>query len=272
MLKSQKTLLKSAIAVAAIAALAACGGGGGGGGAAPGPGGGGGSVIPTPTPTPTPTAPPANATGQMMINGSAMTSAQVIFTCGCSTDAGAVTADANGNYSITSAAVPGFPTAANAYQAVAGRNYMVVGASTTTKAESWTMLFFGSQPSHNVYMTANNSSDEYTTAASLYVFFKSAPSSESFDNWNFNTVKAFADSLRASGGNNLAEKNLIADIRTAQAAAVSLFPTLAHWDPHGSPTNTQIGNDLTAVDHAADAAKPTPCPSGQSSCTGAPAP
>ncbi|MBV9269605.1 MAG: hypothetical protein JO165_00820 [Candidatus Eremiobacteraeota bacterium] len=274
MLKSYKTLLNSTIAVAALAAaLAACGGGGGGGG----------NTIPSPTqnptgspttaPTTTPTTAPASATGQLTVLGAAMSNAKVVFTCGCSPQAGTVTADANGNYTLPPSvtAVPASPSPT--YTAVPGRNYLVVGASTTTKAESWTMLFYGSTPAHNVYLTTGNVSDEFTAAASLYVYYNSQNASDqSFDGWNFNSIASFANELRTT--TNPKEQQLINDIKTAQQNNVSLFPSpngsVPAWDPHGMPANPTIKADITAL--SGDSAAPTPCPGGQSGCTGTPSP
>jgi len=273
MLKSYKTLINSTIAVAALAAaLAACGGGGGGG-AIPNPGGGNGGGGGGATPTPPPP-PPASATGQMMLGGTALSNAQIVFTCGCSAQAGTVNADANGNYTISST-VNGFPAPNPQYTAVPGRNYVVVGAATSSHAESWTMIYYGNQPSHNLYISNNNVSDVYATAAALYVFFNSHNNNDvSFDDFNFNAIASFANSLRTAGmnGNNAAEAKLLADIVAEQNAGHTLFPSNPPWNPHAPSTSALISGDLTAVKNAGDAALPTPCPGGSGSCTGTPTP
>jgi hypothetical protein len=113
--------------------------------------------------------------------------------------------------------------------------------------------------------------DQYTTAASLYVFYNSQNSSDqSFDLWNFNTIASWTTSLRNSGGNNPAEKTLISDVIAAQQAGTTLFPTLPAWDPDGPGTNSKIAADIVAVQKSGDTALPTPCPS--TGCTGAPTP
>jgi hypothetical protein len=168
---------------------------------------------------------------------------------------------------LTSNAVPTNPTPT--YTAVPGRNYMVIGAAASSHTEAWTMLFLGSTPSHNLYLSNGNVTDQYTTAASLYIFYNSQNASDqSFDLWNFNTIASWTASLRASGGNNAAEQKLISDVVAAQQAGATLFPTVPTWDPDGPSANLTIKSDVQAVLNSADAAKPTPCPS--TGCTGTP--
>lgn len=76
--------------------------------------------------------------------------------------------------------------------------------------------------------------------------------------------------MRTSGGNNTAEKKLIADVVAAQQAGTTLFPTVPAWDPDGPSGNSTIASDVQAVLHSGDPALPTPCPS--TGCTGAPTP
>jgi hypothetical protein len=260
-----KTLITLSSAFAFSCVLAACGGGGGGGPMPP-------NNTPTPTPTVTPTSPPTpSGAGQMMVAGTALANARIVFTCGCSGQAGSTTADGNGNYTVpqTSNAVPQNPTPT--YTAVPGRNYMVIGAGASSHAEAWTMLFLGSVPSHNLYLSTSNVTDQYTTAASLYIFYNSQNASDqSFDLWNFNTIASWTASLRTSGGNNAAEKKLIGDVLTFQQSATTLFPTVPAWDPDGPSANATIASDVQAVNSSVDSLKPTPCPN--SGCTGAPTP
>src|ERR1700719_1899896 len=96
--------LLGASIIAAASLLAACGGGGGGGSTIPGgtsptPGPSSPGATPTPvgsTPTPAPT-PTPGAQGQVTLSGNALANAIVVFTCGCSGEAGEVHSDASGN-------------------------------------------------------------------------------------------------------------------------------------------------------------------------------
>ncbi|MGZ3503470.1 MAG: hypothetical protein ACXWNK_02570 [Vulcanimicrobiaceae bacterium] len=261
-MKAKLTLPFSLLAVLLAGLLAACGGGGSGGGSV---------VPPAGNPNPGPQASPTGAAGTMSLGGQGMANAKVVFTCGCSLQAGSTTADGSGNYSLpsTSSAVPATPNPT--YTTQPGRNYIVIGAAGHT--ESWTMLFLGSTTAHNLYLSASsaNVSDEFTTAASLYVFYNSQNmSDQSFDTWNLNTIAAWTQSLRASGGNNAAEQKLIADVKSAQQAGNTLFPTVPAWDPNAPSSNGTIRTDIQAVKSSGDPALPTPCPA--SGCTGAPSP
>lgn len=272
-MKSFKAL--APLALAGLATLAACGGGGGGGTVTP-PTGGGGGGGPKPTPTPVPTASPGG-TGMASVLGNPLANAKVVFTCGCSSQAGTATTDASGNFALpaSSNAVPAAPNPS--YTLVSGRNYLVVAADTSAHREAWTMLFLGNTPSTNVYMGsgAANTTDEFTAAASLYVFVNSPNNSDtSFDDWNFNTIAAWANALRSGKSHTAAETKLISDIKAAQTAGTTLFPFAPGWDPEGNMTNATIRGDLAAITPASDPAVPTPCPvsNGTPSCTGAPSP
>jgi hypothetical protein len=271
--------LISAFSVFTLACvLAACGSGGGGSsGNTVLPTGGGGNPTPSPhattTPSPGHTASPTptpGISGQMVARASAIADARIVFTCGCSPQAGTATADSNGHYSfsLSSTAVPSSPSPT--YTAVPGRNYMIIGAGASSHTEAWTLAFLGHTPSHNLYLSPSNVTDEFTTAASLYVFYNSANNAESFDHWNFNTVASWTNSIRTSGGNNASEQKLIADILAAQQAGQTLFPTVPAWDLDGPGSNATIASDLHNVLHSGDPALPTPCPS--TGCTGAPTP
>ncbi len=269
-----KTLLTLFSAFAFSCLLAACGGGGGGGGGSLPPNNipsGHPSATPSPTPTPSPSPSETPGGTGLMSAGTALGNARIVYTCGCSSQAGSTTADGSGNYTMpmSSTAVPQNPTPT--YTAVPGRNYMVIGAGASSHTEAWTMLYLGNVPSHNLYLSPSNVTDQYTTAASLYIFYNSQNASDqSFDLWNFNTIASWTASLRTSGGNNAAEKKLISDVVTFQQAGTTLFPTAPQWDPDGPSTNATIVSDLQAVLHSGDAALPTPCPS--SGCTGTPTP
>jgi hypothetical protein len=265
------SLLAALFALSALA-LAACGGGSSGG---PDP-----VINPTATPTskatatPTPTPTPiSGATGVMSVNGSPLANAKVAFSCGCSSSGGTATTDASGNYTITQGS-PQIPPPGT-YTIVPGRNYMIVAAGSPGETEAWTMMFLGSIPAHNVYLTSANTTDAYTAAAALYIFYSATSLSDplAYDHWNMNTIISWENTLRASGGNNAAEKQLLADIVSAQQSGSSLFPAIPVWDPDSNPpfqANATIAGDLKAVQSSGDKALPTPCPS--TGCTGTPQP
>ncbi|MGH7737416.1 MAG: hypothetical protein ACREMP_06065 [Candidatus Tyrphobacter sp.] len=254
--------------IVAVAALAACGGGSSGGG------GGGGGVPPTSPPTSTPTNAPG-ASGTASFNGTGLANASVVFTCGCSAQAGTATADGSGNFTLSASsnAVP--PTPSPTYTMVPGRNYMVI-AATSTHQEAWTILFLGSQPSHNLYMgsSGGDTTDVATTAAALYVFLNAQNESDtSFDDWNVNTIAAWAAELR-SAPKTAQEQKLMTDITAAVSADTPLYPTIPDWDNDSGAANATIRGDVEAILPSSDAAIPTPCPisGGSPACTGAPTP
>jgi len=171
--------LLGASIIATATLLAACGGGGGGGSTIPG----GTTPTPvsspgaTPTPigsTPAPAATPTpGAQGQVTLAGNALAHALVVFTCGCSGEAGEIRSDASGNYTITASAtaVP----ASSAPYTPPGHNLMVVGYEPATHGQTWTMEFFGNTPAHDLNLSGTNGpnvSDQYTTAAALYVYYE----------------------------------------------------------------------------------------------------
>ncbi len=283
--------LLGASVIALCSLLAACGGGGGGGGSTPpvnsggGNGGNGGGPTPGSTATPTPgstATPTPGATGTMAINGTGLANATVAFTCGCNGQAGKVTAGASGNYTIN---VPATAFNGSGTYTPAGHNLMVIGYAGGSHAQAWTMEFFGTTPSHNLNLSGNssgNTSDEFTTAAALYVYYETAqyysahPSSDNtYDIWNFNNIASFEQSMKASGGNNASEVKLIADIKTAQSAGTSMYPVLPQWDPNGSVSgagstpNSTIVNDIRSVAGSGDTNLPQIC---GTSCSGAPTP
>ncbi len=259
--------------ILAAALLAACGGGGGGGGASLPPSGGGGSVA----------TPPAYAMTGVMSDGVPLANAPVVFTCGCTQQAGLTTTDGAGAYTIgaTATAIPASPDPT--YTTVPGRNYLVIGFA-PNHAQFWTMEFLGAVPAHNLNLSdapndgAANIPDAASTAASLYIFYESsnAPGDESFDLWNFNAIDAWARHLRAGSALSAAETRLLADVTQGQTSGASLFPAIPQWNPDASATpNATIRADLDAVrsESAAGAnpSVPTPCPA-LGACTGTPTP
>lgn len=284
---SSAPLLGASI-IALCSLLAACGGGGGGGGTTPpvnnpGGGSGGGSGSPSPgstsTPTPGSTATPTpGASGTITIGNNAVGNAIVAFTCGCTGQAGQVTADASGNYTIN---VPAAGFGGTGSYTPAGHNLMVIGYAPGAHAQAWTMEFFGATPAHNLNLdgtATGNASDVYSTAAALYVYnqtiayYKSNPpanpSDNTYDVWNFNNVIALKAHFKTSP--NAAESKLISDITAAQNAGQSLYPVVPNWDKtSGDGANATILADLNAVVASKDSALPAPC---GTSCTGAPTP
>jgi hypothetical protein len=263
-----RTALFSGI-VALAAALAACGGGGGGSGGGGNPGGGG----PPPTSSPAPT---SAANGTVSVNGAALANARVVFTCGCSAQAGETTADGSGNFTLTATATATPSSPSPTYTMVPGRNYMVIGANSSTHLEAWTMLFLGNQPSTNVYLGSGgaDTTDVATTAAALYIFLKSQNNSDtSFDDWNFNQIMAWSNELR-SAPKTSQEQKLMTDIGSAETAGTPLFPTLPSWDPDPGSANATIESDINAISASSDSNIPTPCPvsGGTPACTGTPTP
>lgn len=268
-----KQILAGSGAFLAAAVIAACGGGGGGG--AINPGGGGGNPSPSPAASPS----PAGLTGALQIaNGgnagppatftyTTAPNAAVVFSCGCSSQAGTGTADASGNFTLSavSTPTPGVPNPT--YTIVPTRNYVIVG--TTTAGEAWNFEFAGSVPSHDLALTGSGPSDVYSAAATLYVYRNSPPGSIAFDAWNFNSVLAWLTTLKTTP--NTAEKNLLNDIAAQSALHRTLFPVAPPWNP-SQASNATIAADLTAVTGSADTTKPTPCPGGAGTCTGTPTP
>lgn len=264
MSKTRIALFTSMFAL--TAALIACGGGGGGGGGNPGGGG--------PPPTNPPTNPPAGASGSVTIPGTstALANASIVYTCGCSAQAGETTADSNGNFTLsaTATATPNSPNPT--YTMQPGRNYIVIGANATTHQEAWTIFFLGNTPSHNVYSGSGGASttDTATAAAALYVFAKSPNNNDkSFDDWNYNAISAWITDLRNSP--TASDTKLMTDINSAETSGKPLYTSVPSWDNDPGSTNATINADISAL---SDANAPTPCPApgGQPACTGTPTP
>jgi hypothetical protein len=253
----------TALTVATI--MAACGGGS----TTPGPSGpGGGSGSPTPTPVPGINDAMNVATGGVYPSYSYSTAdnASVVFSCGCSGQAGTSTASGSGVVTLAadSSATPSAPSPT--YTIVPSRNYIIV-ATTNSGAEAWDIQFAGRKPSHNLSLNGNFTSDVYTAAVALYVYGQSSIGSTAFDNWNFNTLKTWYGTLQNSP--NTAEKSLLNDIASQSAASTTLYPESPGWDL-GHATNSTIRSDIAAVKASIDSTKPTPCPS--SGCTQTPTP
>jgi hypothetical protein len=268
MTKTRIALFASLCALTAT--LIACGGGGGSGGGG-NPGGGG------PPPTNPPTNPPAGASGNVSVSGSALANASVVYSCGCSKQAGETTTDGSGNFTLsaTATATPNSPSPT--YTMVPGRNYLVIGANSSTHQEGWNVLFLGNMPSHNVYMgpSGADNNDTATAAAALYIFVKSANNGEvAFDDWNFTAIQGWATELRNGAGLTAQEQKLMTDINAAEAAGKPLYPSIPSWDNDPAAVNGTILNDVNAISPASDPNIPTPCPvsGGSYLCTGTPSP
>jgi hypothetical protein len=246
------------------------------------------NAMPTPAPIGATPGPQLNGTMQIVTGGTASASGAaftyvsenagslVVFSCGCTTQAGENLLTAGGTFSIPTSTLATPASPSPTYTSVPGRNYLVVatqnGGSTTegNGAESWTMEFLGNTAAHDVGLGLNGSvtSDAFTAAAALYVYANSENNSTAFDEWNLNTILAWVNHMRA-GGPNAAEQKLLNDIAAAQEARTTLYPVAPPWYPTLTANGT-IQSDLTAVATSGDTALPTPCPGGQ--CTGTPSP
>lgn len=255
-------------ALIAAALIAACGGGGGGGGAIQNPGGG---SHPSPSPSPSPT-PPLNGSMQVAAGGPYPTfttvpaaNANVVFSCGCSTQAGTAVTDGSGAFSApnTSPATPAPPAL---YTTVPGRNYLIVG-KTSGGAEAWTLQFLGNTASHDHFLEGTNASDVYTAAAALYVFQNSSGSSTAFDDWDFTSVATWVANLKSSA--NSPEQKLLSDIASESALNHTLFPSKPQWG-QSQTTNAKIATDLANVKTSGDTTLPVDC--GVNPCGAEPTP
>lgn len=301
---NRSSSIGAALGIFVLAAvITACGGGGGGGSnalpsAPSNNGGNAGGSTPAPPPlnaTPTPV-PPGQTAGPQLDGTMDLASGTypsftetaeaqgslVMFTCGCTSQAGEDQLQPNGTFSIpqTADAIPASPSPT--YTSVPGRNYLIVatqnGGSTTegNGPESWQLEFLGNTPSHNLGLgtgSAPTTGDVFTAAGALFVYYNSQNNSNGteFDAWNFNSILAWVNHLRSTSGANTAEQQLLNDIAAAQQAGKSLYPVAPPWFPSLTP-NATIQNDLNAVNSSGDTALPTPCPGGPSGCTGTPNP
>ncbi|HXW51410.1 MAG TPA: hypothetical protein VEJ41_05415 [Candidatus Acidoferrales bacterium] len=255
-------------AIAACALIVACStGGGGGSGSGTGP-------INNPSPQPSPTLSPGLTDTMQVSSGGSYpvytydpaSDAGVVFSCGCSAQAGTTTADGAGAIDITpdSTATPSVPNPT--YTMVAGRNYIVV-ATTGAGAEAWTIQFAGRNPSRNHYLNGMNPSDVYSAAVALYVFNNSPLGETAFDDWNFNKLVEWYGTLQNSP--NGAEETLLNYIASRSAANETLFPAAPSWNP-GQAHDSTMAADLVNVKMSGDPTIPQPCPS--SGCAGEPTP
>jgi len=168
---------------------------------------------------------------------------------------------------------------------VAGRNYIVVAEPAGGAGpQGWTLLFAGKTPATSLGLGDSSAvpasasmSDNYTTAAALYVYKKSSQCvlhscDTAFDDWNFNAVQAWVTHL-TTGPINSAERTLLNDIAAETVAAHSLFPGQKEpsWNP-SQPLNALMTSDLNAVAGSIDTSIPTPCPNGPAFCTSTPTP
>jgi len=266
-------------AMLAAAAIAGCSGGGGGYSA-------GGPPPPIPSPTPTPptlTLGNANiATGGTVAGGFTYTVAAndtVIFTCGCSNQAGITTSDGAGAFTVASPASPTPAVPNPTYTIVPSRNYIIVAEPPASNdgPQGWTMLFAGTVPSHDLALGDGGTvaasagvSDVYTTAIALLIYKQSTQNSNTaFDDWNFNSIETWLQRMVSTP--TAQETTLLNDIAAQSAINASLFPTVPGWNA-AQTLNPTINTDLHQVIINPGTATPTPCPGGQSGCTGAPTP
>jgi hypothetical protein len=275
-----KKLGQAALA-AALAAAAIAAGCGGGGSAYGGPGGGG-NPTPTPTPSPTPMLQGAlqAATGGTYAGGytySAAASDDVVFSCGCTGQAGTGGTDAGGNFTLSTTTTPTPAAPDPHYTIVPTRNYIVVAEPASGNGpQAWQLEFAGKTSGatlalggNGAQMASSSVDDTYAEAGALYVFLNSTKGSTAFDDWNFNTVEAWVQHLKFSA--NPSEKTFLNDIAAAGGTNSSLFPAAPGWNG-SQPINGKIDGDITTVAGSGDATLPTPCPGGAGTCTGTPSP
>ena len=284
MRKHQLAIAGVVSALLAAAVIAGCGGGGGGYSAvtppnpSPSP-----SISPSPSPSPGLTLGNMNvATGGTVVGGFTYAPAAndtVVFTCGCTNQAGITTSNATGNFTVTSPASPTPAVPNPTYTIVPTRNYLVEAQPPASIAgpQAWTILFAGSVASHDLALgdggavaASAGTSDVYTTAVALYVYKNSNQNSNSaFDDWNFNTLQTWLQQLIAAPTSQ--EITLLNDIAAQSQLNKSLFPGKPGWNAL-QKTNTVINNDLNQVTSVTDPTVPTPCPGGEGTCTGTPTP
>ncbi len=268
MLTSRNLVSSLGAAFALLCSVSACGGGGGSG---VGGTGGGPPIVPPA---------PLSASGNLQIAGAPVGNGFVVYSCGCSAQAGSVGTDSGGNFLIpaSAAATPSAPNPT--YTLGPDRNYLIVGShspSAGSGTEAWTMDFVAQHSANNLSLNATNSgntSDAYTAAGTLYIYYftqRNGAGDLAYEQWNFNQVLAWVNTLKSPSA-TAAEKNLITDITAAQQSNRSLFPKPPTWNTTQPNPNAIIAADLRAVQTQvpADPALPTPCPT--SGCTGAPGP
>jgi hypothetical protein len=283
--------IAAALVSTALVAAAAIAGCGGGGSAYSNP-----IQPPPPTPTPSPSSSPSPivqlgnmnvATGGTVSGGFTYGPAddyQVIFTCGCSSQAGTTITGATGNFSVTSPASPTPDVPNPTYTMVPSRNYLIEAqpVGSVTGPQAWSIMFAGMVGAHNLALgdsgaiiASSGSSDVYTTAVTLYVYKHSHQCgaqgcNTAFDDWNFNSLQTWLQTTLI-GAPTLQEKTLLNDIAAQSALNNSLFPFAPGWDS-SQTTNATINHDLNQITAVNDPTVPTPCPGGPADCTGTPTP
>jgi len=287
-----KKLAAGTIAAALLAAAAVSGCGGSSAYGGPSIGGGYPSPSPSPTQPPSPSPSPSpSPTPGLAASGMQVTTAgtypgpftnapaasdNIVFSCGCSSQAGTGTTDGSGAFSVMNGtpATPGPGT----YTIVATRNYVVVAQPASGLGpQAWTMEFAGNTNATDLALgdsgataVTSATSDVYTAAATLYIWeeTKAAGNATAFDKWNFNAIEMFVVHM-ASGHASNHEQTLINDIAAQSGLGNSLYPTHPSWDP-SQPSNATILADTRAIRGTDPANVPTPCPSA--GCTGTPTP
>jgi hypothetical protein len=279
-MRTQRIAIGASLAGMIVAALVAGCGGGGSGTSVSLPGGGGGHPSPTP---PTLQLGNANiASGGTVAGGFTYNPASndtIIFTCGCTNQAGITTSDVNGQFTVASPASPTPAAPSPQYTIVPTRNYIIVAEPPASNGgpQGWTMLFAGNTSATDLALgdtgpvvASSGTSDVYTTAIALLIYKESNPSSnEAFDDWNFNAVEGWLERMFTSPTPQ--ETTLLNAIASESALGHSLFPSAPGWNPSQN-TNATIKADLNSVIANPGSATPTPCPSGPSSCTATPTP
>lgn len=277
-------IVAGAVTAALVAAAVVAGCGGGGGGALIRPGGGG-NPSPSPSPSQSPTVTLGNlnyATGGSVggFTYAAANGYQVVFTCGCSNQAGTTVASSTGGFSVTSPASPTPAAPHPTYTIVPTRNYLIEAQPVGGNAgpQAWTMMFAGTQASHDLALgdtgavaASTGTSDVYTTAVALYVYSHSTQGSNTaFDDWNFTSLQTWMqDTLIAAP--SAEEITLMDDIASQSGANNSLFPFKPGWNS-AQTINAKIMHDVDAITSVNDPSVPTPCPGGEGTCTGTPTP
>ena len=277
---SSAPLLGASI-VALCSLLAACGGGGGGGGGTPPTISPSGTSSPTSPPTtPPPPTPTPGASGALSTaNGALAANSTVIFTCGCSGQAGqTTTSDANGDYSLpnSSNAIPATPNPT--YTLSPGRNYVIVGYQ-QGGTQSWTMKFLGKSPATNVGLGSVSSAAQ--AASALFIYYDAAYNpaitggNHTFDWFDIRKIAAWAQKLDSGAGLTMDEQNLMNHVTAQQKLNASLYPGFVpSWNPQaGAIVNPAITTDVKNImvgGTAADPALPTPCAGGPQQCSPTP--
>ena len=281
--KHQLAIAGVVSALLAAAAIAGCGGGGGYS-AIPGPGPNPSPTV-SPSPGPSPVLSLGNmnvATGGTVLGGFTYSPAandDVVFSCGCTNQAGTGSTDGTAHFSVTSPVLP-TPAAPNpTYTIVPGRNYIIVAYPHLSNGgpQAWTVLFAGSVVGNDLALgdagsvpAASGTSDVYTTAVALYVYKHSTQNSnQAFDDWNFNTLETWLMHLISAP--NGPEKVFLNDIAAQSGSGNSLFPAVPGWNG-AELTNSTIKTDLNQITAVNDPSVPTPCPGGEGTCTGTPTP